>query len=53
MKLKNLTTNQEYDILGQVNFLNENEELQTAYTIIIDGETITVNLPENEDYTLV
>ena len=51
--IKNINTNQEYQILGQVNFLNENEELQTAYTIVVDDETITVNLPEDTNYTLI
>lgn len=51
--IKNINTNEEYEILGQVNFLDENEELQTAYTIVVDGETITVNLPENENYQII
>tara|TARA_R110000868_G_scaffold16566_1_gene73976 strand:- start:2248 stop:2403 length:156 start_codon:yes stop_codon:yes gene_type:complete len=46
--IKNTNTNTEYETLGQVNFLNENEELITAYTILIDGETITVDLPSEE-----
>lgn len=51
--IKNINTNEEYEILGQVNFLNENEELQTAYTIMVDSETITVNLPGDTNYTLI
>lgn len=52
MKLKK--DNIEYEIMGQVNFLDENDVLSVAYTIIIDGVTITVVLPrDEEEYILI
>ena len=50
--LKNINTNEEYEILDQVNFLDESEELKTTYTIIINGETVTIDLP-NEDWEII
>lgn len=50
--IKNINTNTEYEILGQVNFLNEDESISTAYTIVVDEETITVVLP-SEEYELI
>ena len=50
--IKNINTKVEYEILGQVNFLDENEELKTAYTIVANGETTTVVFP-SEEYQLL
>ena len=50
--IKNTNTNTEYEILGQVNILNEDETITTAYTIVIDGVTTTVVLP-SEEYELI
>lgn len=41
LKLKNNTG--EYEVLGQITFLNDDEVEQTNYTIIVDGETVTVS----------
>ena len=42
--LKNTQTNEEFEILGQVNVLVD-EEIVTNYTIVVDGVTETVTIP--------